>query len=129
MQTCNKHYPSAGKYMYKNCKSVLEGHWTDGYLSHGKWTLPNGRNLFVFFFQSYCIAICWSCIFHSRAPFLACLHQRSSHPGKRIYSLLLLYFGSTILLSLSMQVYISLGTSDITNRREKVYGFLRTKRN
>ncbi|SBS82753.1 conserved Plasmodium protein, unknown function [Plasmodium ovale curtisi] len=40
-----------GKYMYKNCKSVLEGHWTDGYLSHGKWTLPNGRNLFVFLFQ------------------------------------------------------------------------------
>ncbi|VTZ69566.1 MORN repeat protein, putative [Plasmodium chabaudi chabaudi] len=31
-----------GKYIYKKCKSVLEGHWENGYLSHGKWILPNG---------------------------------------------------------------------------------------
>ncbi|ANQ07975.1 Uncharacterized protein PCOAH_00022450 [Plasmodium coatneyi] len=31
-----------GRYTYKKCKSILEGHWEDGYLTHGKWILPNG---------------------------------------------------------------------------------------
>ncbi|KOB60888.1 hypothetical protein PFHG_02672 [Plasmodium falciparum HB3] len=31
-----------GKYIYKKCKSILEGNWVEGYLSYGKWTLPNG---------------------------------------------------------------------------------------
>eukprot|EP00366_Plasmodium_knowlesi_P001245 XP_002258742.1 hypothetical protein, conserved in Plasmodium species [Plasmodium knowlesi strain H] len=31
-----------GRYTYKKCKSILEGHWEDGYLKHGKWILPNG---------------------------------------------------------------------------------------
>ncbi|KJP86013.1 hypothetical protein AK88_04344 [Plasmodium fragile] len=31
-----------GRYTYKKCKSVLEGHWEDGYLTQGKWILPNG---------------------------------------------------------------------------------------
>ncbi|GAW80527.1 hypothetical protein, conserved [Plasmodium gonderi] len=31
-----------GRYTYKKCKSVLEGHWEDGYIIHGKWILPNG---------------------------------------------------------------------------------------
>ncbi|EUD67463.1 hypothetical protein C922_02169 [Plasmodium inui San Antonio 1] len=31
-----------GRYTYKKCKSVLEGHWEDGYLTKGKWILPNG---------------------------------------------------------------------------------------
>ncbi|SOV77090.1 conserved Plasmodium protein, unknown function [Plasmodium sp. gorilla clade G3] len=31
-----------GKYIYKKCKSILEGNWVEGYLSYGKWILPNG---------------------------------------------------------------------------------------
>ncbi|SOV14713.1 conserved Plasmodium protein, unknown function [Plasmodium sp. gorilla clade G2] len=31
-----------GKYIYNKCKSTLEGNWAEGYLSYGKWTLPNG---------------------------------------------------------------------------------------
>ncbi|CAI7720004.1 MORN repeat protein, putative [Plasmodium vivax] len=31
-----------GRYTYKKCKSVLEGQWEDGYLTQGKWILPNG---------------------------------------------------------------------------------------
>ncbi|SPJ10518.1 conserved Plasmodium protein, unknown function [Plasmodium sp. DRC-Itaito] len=31
-----------GKYIYKKCKSILEGNWVEGYLSYGKWKLPNG---------------------------------------------------------------------------------------